>query len=131
DMARALDAFPELSDITEPLLSAWRKGQRRFDLGPVAVEIIDGDARRTLPVWRGKADAWYLDGFSPAKNPELWQEPLMAEVARHTRPNGTFATYSAAGYVRRGLRSAGFQVERVPGYGHKRHMSRGILDPLA
>ena len=93
----------------------------------IAVEIVIGDARRSLPTWRGAADAWYLDGFAPARNPELWREELMAEVARHTRPDGTFATYTAAGFVRRGLQAAGFQVERVPGHGHKRHMSRGRL----
>ena len=127
DMARALAAFPELAGFAAPLLAAWRAGRRRFDLGPVAVEIVIGDARRSLPTWRGAADAWYLDGFAPARNPELWREELMAEVARHTRPDGTFATYTAAGFVRRGLQAAGFQVERVPGHGHKRHMSRGRL----
>ena len=90
--------------------------------------MIVGDARVTLPDWSDRADAWFLDGFSPAKNPELWSEDLMAEVARHTAPGGTFATYTAAGFVRRGLQAAGFQVERAKGYGHKRHMSRGALD---
>ena len=81
----------------------------------------------TLPRWAGRADAWFLDGFSPAKNPELWGEGLMREVAAHTAPGGSFATYTAAGAVRRALQAAGFQVERVPGYGTKRNMSRGRL----
>lgn len=128
DMARALRAFPEVHAAAPPLLAAWQKGARRFELGPVAVDIVIGDARSTLPRWQGRAEAWFLDGFSPAKNPELWGEPLLAEVARHTAPDGTFATYTAAGFVRRGLRSAGFRVERVAGFGTKRHMSRGQLD---
>lgn len=127
DMSRALAAFPEAAARAAPLLSAWAAGARRFALGPVEVEIVTGDARETLPRWAAVADAWYLDGFSPAKNPELWSESLMAQVARHTASMGTFATYSAAGFVRRGLASAGFRVERVTGYGLKRHMSRGIL----
>lgn len=127
DMARALAAFPEAAAVAGPLLAAWEAGARRFDLGPVAVEVVEGDARQTLPLWPGRADAWYLDGFSPAKNPELWDVALMAEVAGHTAPQGTFATYTAAGFVRRGLQAAGFQVERVPGYGAKRHMSRGQI----
>jgi tRNA U34 5-methylaminomethyl-2-thiouridine-forming methyltransferase MnmC len=86
-----------------------------------------GDARETLPQWQGRADAWFLDGFSPAKNPELWSPDLMAEVARHTKPGGTFATYTAAGFVRRGLQAAGFGVERRKGHGHKRHMTAGKL----
>ncbi len=89
--------------------------------------VVLGDARETLPHWQGKADAWFLDGFSPAKNPELWQPDLMADVARHTRPGGTAATYTAAGFVRRGLAEAGFDVTRVPGFGRKRHMTRAVL----
>ncbi len=121
--ARALAAFPELD--AAALLAAW--GAQHFTLGPLAVEIILGDARTTLPAWEGHADAWFLDGFAPAKNPELWSADLMAEVARHTRPGGSFATYTAAGHVRRALATAGFTVTRAPGYGRKRHMSRGRL----
>lgn len=128
DMAQALAAFPEARDAAALLLAAWTSGAHRFALGPVDVEIVVGDARDTLSRWPGRADAWFLDGFSPAKNPELWGESLMAEVACHTAPGGTFATYTAAGFVRRGLQSAGFQVERAPGFGTKRHMSRGFLD---
>jgi tRNA U34 5-methylaminomethyl-2-thiouridine-forming methyltransferase MnmC len=128
DMEHALAAFPEALAAAAPLLDHWAKGGRRFTLGDVDVEIIEGDARDTLSRWQGRADAWFLDGFSPAKNPELWGEDLMAEVARHTATGGTFATYTAAGFVRRGLQSAGFQVERVQGFGTKRHMSRGFLD---
>lgn len=128
DMARALAVFPALAGPAAVLLDAWGRGQRQFDLGPIVVEVIVGDARRTLPDWAGQADAWFLDGFSPARNPELWEEPVLEAVARHTAPGGTFATYTAAGFVRRGLQAAGFQVERWPGYGRKRHMSRGQLE---
>lgn len=93
----------------------------------VRLTVITGDARETLPAWTGRADAWFLDGFSPAKNPELWDPSLMADVARHTRPGGTAATYTAAGFVRRGLAEAGFDVTRAPGYGRKRHMTRAVL----
>lgn len=92
-----------------------------------ALEIIAGDARQTLPRWNGHADAWFLDGFSPAKNPELWEETLLLEVANHTAPHGTFATYTAAGHVRRALTKAGFEVTRQSGFGRKRHMSVGRL----
>ena len=125
EMARALDAFPEARAVADPLLDAWARGETRFQFGPIAVEIAIGDARETLPAWAGRADAWFLDGFSPAKNPELWGESLMAEVGRHTAPGGSFATYTAAGFVRRNLAAAGFEVSRAPGHGHKRHMSTG------
>jgi tRNA U34 5-methylaminomethyl-2-thiouridine-forming methyltransferase MnmC len=125
DMARALAAFPALD--AAPLLAAIEAGQTRFALGPLQVTLILGDARETLPQWQGQADAWYLDGFSPAKNPELWADDLLAELGRHTAPGGTFATYTAAGAVRRALAAAGFDVSRQPGFGRKRHMSTGRM----
>ncbi|TMV91356.1 tRNA (5-methylaminomethyl-2-thiouridine)(34)-methyltransferase MnmD [Thioclava sp. BHET1] len=125
EIARALAAFPELQSVAAPFLSAWQSGARAFQLGPIEVEVIEGDARETLPAWPGRADAWFLDGFSPAKNPELWGETLLAQVGLHTAPGGTCATYTAAGFVRRGLSAAGFDVTRAPGFGHKRHMSKG------
>ncbi|SLN16851.1 tRNA 5-methylaminomethyl-2-thiouridine biosynthesis bifunctional protein MnmC [Aquimixticola soesokkakensis] len=125
-IARALDAFPQARAIADPYLAAWERGARRFQLGALDVEVIEGDARKAVAAWEGAADAWFLDGFSPAKNPELWGEALMAEVARHTKAGGTFATYTAAGHVRRGLEAAGFNVERISGFGRKRHMARGI-----
>jgi tRNA U34 5-methylaminomethyl-2-thiouridine-forming methyltransferase MnmC len=129
DIARALQAFPEAEAVAADFLTHWAAGTRRFQLGHIAVEVIIGDARHTLPAWDGRADAWYLDGFSPAKNPELWNETLMAEVSAHTAPGGTFATYTAAGFVRRGLQAAGFAVERRKGHGTKRHMATGTFAP--
>lgn len=126
-IARALDHFPPARAVAGPFLDLWRQGARRFSLGPIEVEVIIGDAREALPLWQGHADAWFLDGFSPAKNPQLWSPELMAEVARHTAPGGSFATYTAAGHVRRGLAAAGFAVTRAPGHGSKRHMSLGRL----
>lgn len=127
DMARALEAFPEANAVAAPLLENWSNGLNRFSLGRLNVEVIIGDARQTLPAWCGKADAWFLDGFSPARNPELWSSDLMAEVGRHTAPAGTFATYTAAGHVRQFLSEGGFLVERVAGHGRKRHMSIGRM----
>lgn len=125
DMARVHARFPELADQSARFLDHWQGGI--CDLGSLRLEVIAGDARETLPRWEGRADAWFLDGFSPAKNPGLWQPELMAEVARHTRPGGTAATYTAAGFVRRGLADAGFAVTRATGFGSKRHMTRAVL----
>lgn len=128
EIARALEHFPEAHAVAGPFLTAWAAGARQFEIGSISVEIIVGDARQTLPNWQGRADAWFLDGFSPAKNPELWSPGLMAEVARHTLPDGSFATYTAAGHVRRALGDAGFHVKRCPGHGRKRHMTVGALE---
>lgn len=122
-MLRTQSMFPEVADEAAELAPFWRKGATRIDLPDLSFRLILGDARDTLPRWDGLADAWFLDGFSPAKNPELWGADLMTHVAAHTVPNGTAATYTAAGFVRRGLEAAGFTVSRIPGYGRKRHMT--------
>lgn len=127
DMARAHAAFPEFGGKRDLLTAAWTGQGGVIDLPGVRAQVIVGDARETLPRWDGMADAWFLDGFSPAKNPELWSAELMVAVGIHTKPYGTAATYTAAGFVRRGLGDAGFAVERVSGYGRKRHMTRARM----
>lgn len=125
DMQKSLAAWPELKAYADHLLSAWRDGRRVFEIGAMQVEIIEGDVRETLSDWEGQADAWYLDGFSPARNPEMWAPEVMAAVGDHTVKGGSFATYTAASFVRASLSDAGFDVQRVAGYGRKRHMSVG------
>ena len=73
-----------------------------------------------------KADAWFLDGFKPSSNPEMWSETVFKNMARLSVDGATFATFTAAGFVRRGLSDAGFKVEKVRGYGTKRDMTRGV-----
>lgn len=124
-LAQAHAAFPELAPLAVELRAGW--GARVIRVGQVELRLMIGDVADTLPAWQGRADAWFLDGFSPAKNPQMWADEVMAQVGRHTAPGGTFATYTAAGAVRRALGNAGFTVERRPGFGHKRHMSRGVM----
>lgn len=126
-MQKALAAFPQFAPDAAILAAAWREGATRIELPNVTLTVIKGDARETLPAWDDQADAWFLDGFSPAKNPQMWEPSLLAQVAKHTKPKGSFATYTAAGAVRRALEAAGFVVERRPGFAHKRHMSIGHL----
>ncbi|MCV3271648.1 tRNA (5-methylaminomethyl-2-thiouridine)(34)-methyltransferase MnmD [Roseobacter sinensis] len=128
DLHLALEPFEDLGDLRDLLTAQWHPVGGRFEIVPgVCLELVIGDARETVPPWTRRADAWYLDGFAPAKNPELWSETLMQEVGAHTAVGGTFATYTAAGFVRRALDGAGFDVRRVPGFGRKRHMSTGVL----
>lgn len=127
DIARALATFPETAPVAEGFLTQWASGARTLRFPGLTAQVIVGDARETLPAWEGQADAWFLDGFSPAKNPELWSAELMDQVARHTAPGGSFATYTAAGAVRRALAEAGFTVTRQTGFGRKRHMTTGVL----
>lgn len=123
DMMRAQKAFPALADIAAELAPYWQDYTTGFDLADLRFVMVAGDARQTLPQWAGLADAWFLDGFSPAKNPDMWGQELLDQVSKHTVPDGTAATYTAAGFVRRGLQAAGFEVERRQGFGSKRHMT--------
>ena len=123
-MIIAHQAFPELKEIATELASLWGN---TITLPDLKFDLILGDARDTLPAWLKKADAWFLDGFSPTKNPELWGPTLMADVAQHTKSGGSCATYTAAGFVRRSLQKAGFSITRSPGFGRKRHMTQGTM----
>jgi len=125
DMIKAYEQFPEIAniacEIAPHLEQLLEKGT--LSLHDAHLHLITGDARGTVTLWDAQADCWYLDGFSPAKNPELWEANLMKAVYAKTCAGGTAATYTAAGFVRRNLSDAGFDVERVNGFGRKRHMS--------
>ena len=129
DMETALAAFPALAARAARLLALWQPGAGPVEIAPgVTLEVLIGDARLRLPQWKGVADAWFLDGFAPARNPELWEPELLQAVHDHTAPGGTLATYTAAGAVRRALEATGFTVTRAPGFGRKRHMTTGRRD---
>lgn len=120
--------WPELEPPLGELLAVYdpQPGWNRWDWPWGSIRLFVGDAR-TLPDARPgfePAHAWFLDGFAPDRNPELWDPALLAWAAQTTVPGGTAATYSAAGVVKQGLRAAGFTVIRAPGWGRKRHMVR-------
>ncbi|MBO6758648.1 MAG: tRNA (5-methylaminomethyl-2-thiouridine)(34)-methyltransferase MnmD [Roseibium sp.] len=150
-LERALAAFPELQEEADRLLAIWapKPGWNRFDVAGASVRLGVGDARELIdglqldPQSAQGADlhkmaaecsiapveAWFLDGFSPAKNPELWEADLLRKVGALTAPDGTLATYSAAGWVRRNLEAAGFTVEKRAGFAGKREMVTGRRQP--
>jgi tRNA 5-methylaminomethyl-2-thiouridine biosynthesis bifunctional protein len=123
--ARALEAFGELADLAAPLLAQWPRRASGFhridwpDLG-ATLDLAIGEAAWALDQWSGRADAWFLDGFSPAKNPQMWRGEVLAGIAAHCAPGARAATFTVAGAVRRGLQEAGFQVDKRPGHGRKR-----------
>lgn len=136
DLGRALSLWPELQPLATRLLEQWDdqpRGWQRFvfDGGRVALTLLIGDARETLPQLDGVIDAWFLDGFAPSRNPELWAPELMQVVSAHSRAGTTCATYSSAGDVRRALQAAGFRIEKTPGFGPKREMLRGVCEAPA
>ena len=122
---KALNNFSSLD--TEMLLDHWDNETFSINYKNLFLTVIMGDARDTVKNWTGKADAWFLDGFSPSKNPQLWGRRLLKDLAQRTKIKGSFATYSAAGHVRENMANVGFNVQKIKGYGRKRHMSKGTL----
>ncbi len=126
DAARALSAWPEIAEVAELLTANWPGGARgfhRIDLPQyrATLDVAVMDVEDALKAWSGEADAWFLDGFAPAVNPQMWRTEVMKLVARRSAPGARAATYSAAGPVRGNLADAGFVAERRPGFGRKRH----------
>jgi tRNA U34 5-methylaminomethyl-2-thiouridine-forming methyltransferase MnmC len=131
DMARALSRWPDIAVLSENFITRWRQcgPEARIELdSQTTLKVESGQAFANVASWNESADAWFLDGFSPARNPDMWSPDLMQAVFDHTSPGGTFATYAAAGWVRRNLAAAGFSVERKSGFGSKREMLTGVRD---
>lgn len=130
DLARAQACWPELAELARELQQQYPPlvpGFHRicFPAWRVTLTLCFGDVADCLPRLAARADAWFLDGFAPARNPGMWSESLYREMATHSATGATFATYTAAGQVRRGLAAAGFAVEKRPGFGNKRDLLRG------
>ncbi|CAI8775114.1 MULTISPECIES: bifunctional tRNA (5-methylaminomethyl-2-thiouridine)(34)-methyltransferase MnmD/FAD-dependent 5-carboxymethylaminomethyl-2-thiouridine(34) oxidoreductase MnmC [Pseudomonas] len=132
DLGRALALWPQLSLQAEQLLEQYvaiHQGFQRLVLadGRVTLTLLIGDALEQLPQLDGQIDAWFLDGFAPARNPEMWTAELFAELARLAAPDATLSTFTSTGWVRRLLNAAGFKMKRTPGIGHKWEILRGVF----
>ncbi|CAM6287791.1 bifunctional tRNA (5-methylaminomethyl-2-thiouridine)(34)-methyltransferase MnmD/FAD-dependent 5-carboxymethylaminomethyl-2-thiouridine(34) oxidoreductase MnmC [Enterobacter hormaechei] len=137
DLRLAHQRWPELAHWAEQLQTQWPPA-----IGGCHRLILD-DGRVTLDLWLGdindltdklddsmnqKVDAWFLDGFAPAKNPDMWSPHLFSAMARLARPGATLATFTSAGFVRRGLQEAGFTMRKTKGFGRKRDMLVGVME---
>ena len=134
DLALAHAAWPELDDLAAALRRRWPPlvaGTHRleFEGGRLILTLIFADAVEALPTLVAAVDGFYLDGFSPARNPELWSAALCRSLARLAVPGASLATWSVAGSVRRALLAAGFAVEKRGGFAHKRQMLVGRYAP--
>lgn len=132
DAARAFAAWPELHPLADQLLARWPgpvRGVRHLSFEADGVELILhlGEIARTLPESRFKADAWFLDGFSPAKNSGMWAGDIFPLIAARSAPGARAATFTVAGDVRRGLAEAGFEVRKAEGHGRKRQRLEAFL----
>jgi tRNA 5-methylaminomethyl-2-thiouridine biosynthesis bifunctional protein len=125
EAARALSRWPELAEVVQALVARWpgrARGVHRIELPALCamVDVFVGDVTEALSGWTGRADAWFLDGFSPALNPQMWSDEVLGLVGARSAPGARAATFTVAGQVRRGLAAAGFAVEKRPGFGRKR-----------
>ena len=130
DLERALALWPELATYSEQLLAVYfaiHPGFQTLTLanGRVTLTLLIGDALEQLPQLDAQIDAWFLDGFAPAKNPDMWTPELFAQLARLAAPDATISTFTSTGWVRRSLNEAGFKMRRTPGIGHKWEILRG------
>lgn len=141
----SVEKFPLSQAEIEEALEPWRKkfpgelkallekypdnlsGTHRIAMSEnCMLTLIFEDVNAAMPWISETFDCWFLDGFKPRKNPEMWTETVFQNMARLSNAGATFATFTAAGFVRRGLRAAGFEVKRIKGYGTKWHMIKGM-----
>src|SRR6476619_4346196 len=127
DLESALSPFASLAPLSRALRAAWPPplaGFHRihFDGGNVILTLLFGDAASVLPQLVASVDAFFLDGFSPAKNPGIWSPEVVCELARVAAPGATLATWTVAGGVRAALADAGFAIEKREGFAGKREM---------
>ena len=140
DVERALRPWPELKQLADRLCQRWpvrAKGVRQI-VWPderLTLTLHVGSIEETLPQAIFMADAWFLDGFSPAKNQAMWDDALWPLIAERSVPGARAATFTVAGAVRRGLSAAQFAVEKKPGHGRKRErleaVYKGAAQPAA
>ena len=127
DVAQCHADRPHLKTIVDELLRCYppaAPGMHRcllFD-GRIRLTLMHDDASHALGAVDMQVDAWFLDGFAPSKNQAMWSQPVFDAMARCSHAQTTVSTYTVAGVVRRGLQQAGFEVQKVPGFGDKREM---------
>jgi tRNA 5-methylaminomethyl-2-thiouridine biosynthesis bifunctional protein len=125
EAARALSRWSELRSIADLLIPRWPSstpGFHRVDLPELdaVLDVAVGDAAWALGQWQGRADGWFLDGFAPSTNPDMWSDAVLDGVSARSATDARVATFTVAGAVRRGLAQRGFTVEKRPGHGRKR-----------
>ncbi|SNY93462.1 tRNA U34 5-methylaminomethyl-2-thiouridine-forming methyltransferase MnmC [Cohaesibacter sp. ES.047] len=127
-LAKALSPWEDIAPLADQLIGAWQpdaEGWQQLSLRSATLHLFIGDATDALSSMPMAIDAWFLDGFNPKTNPDLWSLDLMQAVADASNPNATLASYTAAGWVRRNLDAAGFAIAKRKGFGHKRDMITG------
>lgn len=133
DLSKVHHNYPDFSTLSLQLCNQWNPtitGGQRIHFNETTLDIWFGDISENLPqlgdYMKNRIDAWFLDGFSPNKNPQMWNESLYSALYEYCKPLGTFSTFTAASAVRKGLEKVGFNVHKRKGYGKKRECLSGI-----
>ncbi|MGD9700483.1 MULTISPECIES: FAD-dependent 5-carboxymethylaminomethyl-2-thiouridine(34) oxidoreductase MnmC [unclassified Acinetobacter] len=133
DLIRALNAWPELKPLADQLIAQYPMpiaGCHRLSFPDerFSLDLWLGDAHDVFPVMEKTAvvNAWFLDGFAPSCNPDMWEENVLNNIVRLSDFGSTFASFSVAGVLKRGLKSHGISISRPRGFGHKREMLKAI-----
>lgn len=124
DIDRAIK-WPELVKIKNEFLTSYPAEYFSLCDGRIKLTLLLGRSEDLLMQMTEKVDAWYLDGFAPKKNPDMWTDEIFTQMARLSHRNAKVATFTAAGFVRRALARAGFKIYKRDGYGKKREMLGG------
>jgi tRNA 5-methylaminomethyl-2-thiouridine biosynthesis bifunctional protein len=134
DLIKALQSWPGFKHLSDQLLSKYPvavQGCHRLEFDNVTLDLWFADVNQAITdIYaneQGVVDCWFLDGFAPSKNPDMWTDTLFNHMAQLARPQATFATFTAAGFVKRGLAAAGFNVTKPKGFGYKRNMLAGVI----
>ncbi len=136
DLLSVATRYPQFDALYQRLILQYPANVRGFhrlffpDLN-VTLNLLFGDASEYFQTLDGQVDAWFLDGFAPSVNPDMWQPALFSAIARLSKPGATLATFTCAGVVKRGLMEAGFNVKKVPGHGRKREILTADYTPEA
>jgi len=132
DLNKALRKFPSLGKIARQLIDIWPgrvKGVHRLHFGPVSLTLFHMPVDEALGSYAGpEINAWFLDGFSPSKNPEMWSQTVFYDMAKISTSKARVGTFTVAGPVRRGLEQAGFSVTKCPGFGRKRERLEAVFN---
>jgi len=132
DLDKTLSQWPELNKYKNLLLTKYPdliEGSHHIHLANTTIKLtlLFSDVLEAMQLFPNDIDAWYLDGFSPKKNPSMWQPDILEMIAKHSSYGASFSSFTAATNVRKGLTKAGFIVNKQAGFGRKRDMLTGYL----
>ena len=133
ELAQALSLWPFLNKYIHALTAKYKPSDKQMDVqfDNVRLTLVFDDVVKALKDIKqcnavpGRVDAWFLNGFAPAKNPLMWTDAVFEAMAPLSKATTTMSTFTVAGFVRRGLEANGFMLQKIRGFGTKKHVLTG------